>query len=204
MKKIVILVIVLSFSFQFTSCKSDEKKENITVKKEAKYALKNAENNIEWTAYKTTDKIGVNGKFNTVNIINNGEGNTINEAISGTEFSIPVSSIFTKDKSRDFKIQKFFFGIMDNTSLLNGKLTLEDNTNGIAEITMNGKTEKMPFTYTIEGNKFTLSAVMNLEKWDGIKALTSLNNACKDLHSGADGVPKTWNEVAINITSTFK
>lgn len=201
MKKALILLTFLSF--HFIACKSEAKKEIIPEVKKAKFSLTNAENTIGWTAYKTTEKIGVNGKFNKINITKKGEGNSIKEAVNEVEFSIPVSSIFTKDKSRDFKIQKFFFGIMDNTSLLSGKLSLEDNTNGIAEITMNGVTEKLPFKYTIEENKFSLSAIMNIEKWNTNKALTSLNQACKELHSGADGISKTWTEVAINITSTF-
>ncbi|MCH3882352.1 MULTISPECIES: YceI family protein [Tenacibaculum] len=202
MKKLIILLIAVSFSFQFTACKSEVKKE-IEPEKTAKFSLENAENNIGWTAYKTTEKIGVNGQFNKIDITKNGEGNSIKEAINNVEFSIPVSSIFTKDKSRDYKIQKFFFGIMENTSLLSGKLSLTDETNGVAEITMNGITEKLPFTYTIADKTFSMTSIMNIENWKANKALASLNEACKDLHSGADGISKTWNEVALNISSTF-
>ena len=35
------------------------------------------------------------------------------------------------------------------------------------------------------------------EKWDALEALASLNEACKVLHTGADGVSKTWEDVAI-------
>ncbi len=45
---------------------------------------------------------------------------------------------------------------------------------------------------------------MNVNNWDAKNALTSLNNECKDLHKGTDGVSKTWEEVAINISSTFE
>jgi len=45
---------------------------------------------------------------------------------------------------------------------------------------------------------------MNLDTWNGQTAVASLNEACKDLHKGADGVSKTWNEVAIEVTSSFQ
>ena len=93
---------------------------------------------------------------------------------------------------------------MDNTSLLSGKLTLTDDTNGAALITMNGVTADLPFTYTIEGKEFKLNATMNLDNWNAQNAVDSLNVVCKDLHKAADGISKTWSEVSINITSFFK
>ncbi|MGJ8744749.1 YceI family protein [Polaribacter sp.] len=209
MKKVFLLAFVVAVSISFTSCKSDAKKEETkevvekSEKSTAPFSLKTAKNEINFTAYKTTDKVAVGGQFKKVDIIAGGEGNSIKEAINNTDFSIPVSSIFTKDTSRDFKIKKFFFGIMENTKLLSGKLVVTDDTNGVAEIIMNGISEKVPFTYTIVDNVFNMTATMDITKWNAGAALTSLNTQCLDLHKGADGVSKTWSDVALNITSTF-
>ncbi|WP_282072608.1 YceI family protein [Polaribacter atrinae] len=209
MKRVVVLSLLMIVAFNFSSCKSDKKSDEkvddtIKAKKSAVvFSLEKAQNDINFVAYKTTEKIPVGGKFNTVDIISGGEGSTIKEAINNTEFSIPVSSIFTKDTSRDFKIQKLFFGVMENTKLLSGKLMITDATNGVAEIKMNGVTEKVAFTYTIEGKVFNMKATMDVTNWNGSAALASLNEACLDLHKGADGVSKTWSDVALNITSTF-
>jgi hypothetical protein len=206
MKKILILTLILGVSFQFTSCK-DEKKKEIEVEKEVKvypFSLKTAKNSIDWVAYKTTDKLPVKGKFKKVTITKNGEGNTAKEAINGAEFSIPVSSLFTADSSRDFKLKKFFFGVMDNTKLLSGTLNISDEANGTASITMNGVTADLPFTYALEGKEFQLTATMSLDNWSAQKAVESLNVACKELHKAKDGISKTWNEVAINITTVFQ
>lgn len=209
MKKIAILSLLMVVAFNFSSCKSEKKSDQKTEDKiEAKkstaaFSLENAQNEINFVAYKTTDKVPVGGQFKSVDIVAGGEGNSIKEAINNTEFSIPVSSIFTKDTSRDFKIKKFFFGIMENTKLLSGKLLLTDDTNGVAEIKMNGVTENVAFTYTIVGNVFKMSGTMDITKWNAGAALASLNTACNDLHKGADGVSKTWSDVALNITSTF-
>ncbi len=206
MKKVLIVAFIIGISFQFTSCKTEKKKE-VEAKKEVKaspYSLKTAKNSIDWVAYKTTDKLPVKGKFKKITITKNGEGNTAKDAINGTEFSIPVSSLFTADVSRDFKLKKFFFGIMENTKLLSGTLNLSDNTNGIASITMNGVTADLPFTYTLKGKEFKLTSTMNLDNWNAQKAIDSLNVACKELHKSTDGISKTWSEVAINITSVFQ
>jgi hypothetical protein len=209
-KTIIISFLVITTAFNFTACKSDAKKEEgnteaieTSNKSSAPFAVVNANNEINFTAYKTTEKIGVGGQFKKVDVISGGEGTTVIEAINNTEFSIPVSSLFTENTSRDYKIKKFFFGFMDNTKLLSGKLMLTDDTNGIAEIKMNGISQKVPFTYTVVDKTFNMKAVMDVNNWNASAALASLNTVCLDLHRGADGVSKTWSEVALNITSKF-
>lgn len=191
----------------FIACGSDKKEKEITnVKKKstAAFVLNDATNSIGWTAYKTTEKVPVKGKFTKVDIVSGGEGASVKEAINNTEFSIPISSIFTSDTSRDYKIRKFFFGVMADTKLLSGKLVIENDSLGYANITMNGITKKLPFNYTIEGKAFAMQTKMDVLNWNAQNSIDSLNAVCKELHKGLDGVSKTWSEVAIDIKSTFK
>ncbi len=204
MKKLLIILSIGIVSM-LTACKTPGKKET-PIKQQEKtlpFSLKKAKNNINFTAYKTTEKVPVKGLFKTVEILKAGDGKSIKEAINGVEFKVPISGIETNDSSRNFKIQKFFFDVMENTFQLTGKLVLENDTKGYAEFTMNGITEKLPFDYTIEGKTFSLNTVMDINKWNGQKAVASLNEACKELHKGADGISKTWSKVAISIVSTF-
>lgn len=208
MKKSIYYSALFLLTIGFINCKSETTKtstkevEKVAPQSNAKFSLKKAKNSIGWTAYKTTDKIPVNGAFNQVNITANGEGNTISEAINNTEFGIPVSSIFTKDSSRDYKIRKFFFSFM-NTNILKGKLQISTETTGIATIQMNGMTNEVPFTYDISDNVFSMKATLDINAWNAKAAIASLNKVCEELHKGADGVSKTWDEVTLNIQSTF-
>lgn len=211
MKRLILISCLSFLTVQFTSCKNDAKdaSKKEAVKKEVKpeksypYSLKKATNTVDFVAYKTTDKVPVKGTFKTVKVLSGAGGNTIKEAVNGTEFKIPIGSVETNDSSRNLKIQKFFFQMMEATGTLKGKLNIVDEANGFADFTMNGITKKLPFTYTIEGNVFSLDATMDVNEWNGQAALASLNEACKALHSGADGVSKTWNEVAIHIVTIF-
>lgn len=212
MKKIFLSLFVCFTLLLSISCKNETKSntpksETTTIEtpeSAAAFSLQNAESTISWTAYKTTDKVPVKGQFKKVHITAGGEGKNGKDAINNAEFSVPVSSIFTNDKGRDMKIKKFFFGVMDKTELLSGKLVLENDSLGYANLTMNGVTKKMPFTYLLKGKKFHMKAAMQISQWQGEKALASLNTVCKDLHKGADGISKTWDDVAIEITSVFK
>ncbi len=204
-KRFLLLALVSTF---LISCNSGNKETKEESKEEVKkstapFMVANANNDIKFIAYKTTDKVGVPGWFKKVNVKAGGEGESVKEAIHNTEFSIPVSSLFTKDTSRDYKIQKFFFGMMENTELLSGKLMITDDSNGIAKIMMNGYTREVPFTYTIQDKTFSMSSSIDVNDWNAGDALASLNKVCEVLHTGADGVSKTWSEVTLNITSTF-
>ena len=206
MKKNLLVSLLL---VAFLSCKTEKKVNPIKeIKVEApnstaEFSIEKASKQINFTAYKTSDKIPVGGQFKKVNVLSGGEGNTVKEAIHNTEFSIPVSSLFTQNSSRDYKIKKFFFGIMDNTKLLSGKLLLTDTTNGVVEIEMNGVSQKVPFKYSIVDRVFNMKASMDVNDWNASKALASLNNVCLDLHRGADGISITWSEVTLNITTIF-
>lgn len=208
MKKLMTLLVLVAATTIFVNCKSEKKekaKETTETKKStAAFVLADADHKIDWVAYKTTDKVAVKGKFKKVDITSGGEGNSAKEAINDAEFSIPVSSIFTSDSSRDFKIRKFFFGVMNNTKLLSGKFTLENDSIGYVNLTMNGVSKKLPFSYTLEGKQFSMTATMDVLNWNTQSSIDSLNVACKDLHKGLDGISKTWSEVALNISSTFK
>ncbi|MBT2161138.1 hypothetical protein [Zobellia barbeyronii] len=204
MKKIKLIALGLLLVGAF-SCK-DAKKENAEQSTEAQaatetYSLVQDSTKVSFTAYKTTDKLPVGGQFKKINITKAGEGDTALEALNGTEFSIPVSSLFTNDATgtRDPKILEFFFGVMDNTELISGVFKVEaDNTCSI-DVTLNGKTENIALSHkAVSDNALTFDGVMELENWDALDAVASINKACEALHTGKDGVSKTWSDVAVH------
>ncbi len=206
MKKLILLGLLIGTSLLY-SCKETAKdkkndaKENI----QKTYTLDVNKTSVYWTAYKTSDKVPVKGKFTEVTLENVENALSMRAALNGLKFTIPVSSIFSKDTIRDGKLKKFFFGVMKNTTLISGELKITDNSNGVVALTMNGLNKELPFIYNVSGKGvITILATMDLNNWNAQEALTSLNNACKDLHTGKDGVTKTWNDVAIRVVTHIK
>lgn len=206
MRKISILLLAITLSV-FVSCK-EEKKETTTsedVKTTKQFVVKPEATSVKWTAYKTTDKVGVNGEFTTVKF-DNKSGATPEEALNNLSFSIPVSSLFTNDatNTRDAKIKNSFFGSMIDTDLISGTLKYKDSKY-VASLTMNGVTNDLPLEVDIEDERrVTLKGTMDLNNWNAIEALNALNKVCFDLHKGADGVSKTWEDVAIQIETYLR
>lgn len=205
MKKISLLFIAITLSL--TSCKQEKKETKTETTTEAataaKFVVKPEATTVKFTAYKTTDKVGVGGEFTTIKFEEQ-SGDTPEAALNNLNFSIPVSSLFTNDptNTRDAKIKAAFFGAMLDTDLITGSLKYE-NGSAVVSITMNGETQNLPMDVVItDERRVTFTGTMNLADWKALDALASLNKACEALHTGADGVSKTWEDVAIEV-STF-
>lgn len=204
MKKINLLLLVCStilvFNCKETKKESEENPEEVTAVAAEKFNLVADSTKVSFTAYKTTEKKPVGGQFTKINITESNSGATAMDAMNGTAFSIPVSSLFTNDATgtRDPKIKEFFFGIMENTELISGIFKVSEDGKPFIDVTLNGKTGSIPLeAEKTSENRYTFNGVMNLENWDALAAVASINKACEALHTGPDGVSKTWNEVAL-------
>lgn len=205
MKNLILLFIACTF-LTFTSCKNEVKEQNEEKPKielKETFIVSQEKTTVKWTAYKTTEKTPVSGSFKKIKI-DSKEGASPLDALNGIKFSIPVSSLFTDNEERDGKLKASFFGAMLDTELLSGSLSFDENKMCTASIKMNGVTHDLPLTYSAKENNFTFKGVMNLDDWNASEAIEALNKVCFELHKGADGVSKTWNEVAIEITTEIR
>lgn len=195
-----ILVLVASCD-QFKKSKNTGDQFDNTGKK---YSLVAKTTTVFWTGYKTTEKTPVKGQFMKININDPKKADTAKEALDGANFSIPVSSLFSNDEIRDTKLKNLFFGVMDQTEFLSGNLQVENDTLINVALNMNGITKTIPLTYFLDGQMLSMNGKMIIDDWGAQAAFDSLHGACEELHTGADGISKTWNEVAINVESYLK
>ena len=201
MKKtlLVLSIAVASLSYSCKETKKDKMNDEVTNSTEnvkELFSLVTDSTKVSFTAYKTTEKKPVGGTFKTINITKSNSGETALQAINGTEFSIPVSSLFTNDPTgtRDPKI----------TELISGTFIVDGNKCSL-DVTLNGETANIPLeTEMNTEDSYTFTGVMDLKKWNATEALASLNKVCEVLHTGPDGVSKTWDEVAIKGEVLFK
>ena len=209
MKTVQLMAIglLLVSSFSCKEAKKEAEKVGDEIENKETFTVVADSTTIKFTAYKTTDKKGVGGEFTTVNLKNAEAKTSALDALNGLEFSIPISSLFTNDatKTRDPKIMEFFFGVMDNTEFISGTFKFDDAKKCSIDLKLNGVTANLPMEYSVsEGRRVSFSGVMNLETWNALDAVASLNKACEALHTGKDGVSKTWNDVAIEASTYLK
>ncbi|WP_290700565.1 YceI family protein [Lacinutrix sp.] len=204
MKKIVLLSLLTVLAFT-TSCKNEAKVSDTekVVTETANFVVKPEGTSVKWTAYKTTKKVPVGGQFNILKFEDK-KGATPEEALNNLSFSIPISGLFTNNDARDLKLKTSFFGEMLDPEFLKGTIKHNKGTY-TASITMNGITKDLPLDVKItDERRVTMSATMDLKEWDALGALSALNKVCFDLHKGADGISKTWEDVAIEVTTFLR
>lgn len=197
MKNIFRPLLILVLTLTVFACAKEKKSEEKTEIKEA-YTVDAANSTMQWTGYKTTDKVAVNGTFKEIIVKNSESGTSASAALEGLEFEIPVSSIYSKDTIRDGKLKRLFFGAMVNTLNLKGKFSVTDESSGNLALQMNGVTKDLPFTYTLSKDTVLIDAKLDLNVWEAQTAVESIHQACFELHTGADGISKTWDEVGIS------
>lgn len=202
MKKIYVFPLFLFAIILLNSCKENVKNEAISVEKS--YSILADSTVISWTAYKTTAKVPVKGQFTEITIENVKKDSTVLGALNGLKFKIPVSSLYTMDTIRDAKLKEFFFGSLKNSSTITGTVNISKENGSTVEISLNGITRELPIAYIITDNKVTIVGNMELDNWQAKAALEALNVVCKDLHTGEDGISKTWSDVKIEVIAVLR
>ncbi|NOQ73438.1 MAG: hypothetical protein GQ574_15640 [Crocinitomix sp.] len=167
------------------------------------YAYDPAETVLTWTAFKLTERVGVDGTFDEINVTANDGASTLFEVLTGATFDIPVSSLNSQDEVRDPKIKNSFFGIMNETANITGVVSTLSENGGSVEITMNGISKTYDGEVKMDGEQVTFLTQIDLVDFDGQEAVDSLGVVCEAKHTGEDGVNKLWTEVDIAVKTTL-
>ncbi len=167
------------------------------------YKYDEASTSVGWTAFKYTEKTGVSGVFDKVNVLISESSDDMFKTLTGTSFTIPVESVNSKNEDRDAKINAHFFGAMNSTDLISGLVKSINASEATVELTMNGVSKDYTGTVNVDGETVSFMSTINLTDFEAGFAIDSLNVVCNDLHTGKDGISKLWTEVDINVTTTL-
>jgi len=157
---------------------------------------------VEWTAYKTPRKIGVDGGFLATVYHGKTEAKSIQELLLKSRVQLEVNNVDTKDPFRDAKLVQFFFNMMQgavidadiksiNGSDRKGKL--------IVNVGMNNKAIDVPLQYEVKDGLFRAKGILNLIDFNAQEPLKMLTLNCYAPHEG-----KTWEDVAVGFSFEIK
>lgn len=203
MKRSIIALAFAGLITGLTSCggKEEQTTEQVKEEKACFYSYNKEMTVLEWTAFKFTEKKGVTGTFNEINVSGIERSDDPKKLIESLSFKIPTATVETQNEERNGKIAKLFFGTI-GTEEINGKVkSLSDNGKATIQIEMNGMKQDVVGDYTLEEGKFSFNATIDVMKWNGGAGITALNTACKDLHTGTDGKSKLWSEIELSFTT---
>ena len=158
---------------------------------------------LTWTAFKLTEKVGVNGTFDQIDVTANDGAENMYDVLSGATFEIPVATVNSQDPVRDPKIRDFFFGNMAETANISGSMVSVTDGSGTVSITMNGVAVEYDGEIKTEDETITFLTTIDITDFQAQTALDSLGEACAEKHTGEDGVRKFWTDVDIAVKTTL-
>jgi len=197
-----LIPVFLVTTFLIASCGSGNEQKSATDNQaDCPYALVDTSVAVKWTAYKTTEKLGVSGTFDIVSVSGVRNSSDLLEMFKNASFEIPVASINSANPDRDKKIFGYFFSNMSNTALLAGQVLETSADKWKVGLVMNEVRDTLEFDFNESEGNIRLIGSMDLAKWNALASADSLNQVCYDLHKGADGVSKLWPDVSLEITA---
>ncbi|OBV28619.1 hypothetical protein BKN38_06920 [Helicobacter sp. CLO-3] len=159
-----------------------------------------------FTAFKTAKKAAVNGTFNNI-AFKFGKGDDIAAQLEGATATMEAMAINLGDDVKDKNLKDNFFSFFkkDKKGAQPIKVTFRNVRAGenvgtiLANVSMNGKNQKVPMLYTIENNTITAKGVIDVLDFGLGDAFDKLAAACKDLHEGT-----SWTQVEISFSAPLK
>ena len=163
---------------------------------------------LEWTAYKFTKKTAVKGGFTTTTVSGKTTADSLANLVMGLAMKIDGASIESGDPGRNVTVKQFFFEKFNPPFQMSAKVVAAqgDDTAGsfTIELDMNGVQKAIPFAYTAtpEG-VLTAKSGFDMNDYQLQGPYDSIHKACETLHTGEDGVSKTWADVDLTVTGKF-
>ena len=189
MKFSLILTGLLTFTYQGTQAACT-------------YSLVDGSEKVTWTGFKFTEKTGVSGTFDKLTVSHKTADN-LKELLESINFKIDTKSINSGNPARDATLQKTVFGFLSVPKSIKGSVVNATKKNIDVKMTLNQKMDTT-FSYTAKEGRITALGSIDLAQNGLIKGFNALKEACKILHTGANGASKTWADVQIKLEANYE
>jgi len=204
MKNTLVLLASALIVFGFTSCKGESTEKIDDPIQSCFYTYNEGATTFQWTAFKTTERVGVSGTFNKIKVASDASDDPM-VVLKSMSFSMETPSVETNNEDRNKKVANYFFGTI-NTPVITGRVLSINETSGecTLEVLMNGISVEVPGDFAFTDNAFTFETVVNVQSWNALSGIEALNTVCEELHTGADGISKLWPEVQLSFKTRLK
>ena len=155
---------------------------------------------LKFTGYKFTEKAGVSGTFKKIDwsIPKNTVGSI--DFLKNISLKIDTWSIDAGNSARNVNITESLFKNWGDR-YINAKAVKLDTQKKVLVMSMSvGKvTKNVEFKYKTDKNKIFFNSEIDLINLGFENAFSKLSELCSALHTGKDGVAKTWSTVDIEV-----
>ncbi|GMB92378.1 YceI family protein [Helicobacter bizzozeronii] len=157
---------------------------------------------MSFTAFKTAKKVGVEGTFDHVLYRFNKDTSSVAHMLDKATATINVAQVNLHDETKTKNVKEAFFDQFKDQSL---KVTFRNVVAGenqgtlLASVRMNGKSVKVPMSYTIKDKELVATGVLDIMEFGLKEAFHKLAAACSAQHEKL-----TWSQVQITFKAGLK
>ena len=146
---------------------------------------------VKWVSYKTLAKIGVGGNFSKTDLsVAHANAATVAKMLEGSSVSLSLGDIDAHMALKNQNIAEFFTANLSTKNII-AKIISADAKKLLVSITLNGKTQKIPMSYTTKDGHIQANGVIDALDFDLVPALRTLNK------NVAGHKNKGWNDISI-------
>lgn len=167
------------------------------------HQIKEGSEKITWTGFKYTKKAPVSGSFDKLTFKQNTEAESMADLLNSIEFEIDTNSVNSGNPARDSTLKKSVFGFTKEEAKISGKFKNATQLDVIANLIFNEEMETK-LNLSAQDGKLVATGSIDLLKNGLQKSYDSVHLACKGLHTGEDGVSKTWSTVDLKIEADYE
>lgn len=168
------------------------------------FKIKEGTEKLTWTGYKYTKRAAVSGTFKRISFKQT-EADSLQNLLRSISFEVATDSLDSGNSARDATLKTTVFNLLK----IPGKITgvVKGVKDSVASVIMTFNQEmEVPFEILTEkgANNFLIRATLDLTK-NGLKPnYEAVHNTCEKLHTGEDGVSKTWANVDLKVEASFE
>jgi lysozyme family protein len=156
----------------------------------------------KWTGFKYTEKTAVSGTFDKIEFSQNSSSESIADLMKSLSFEVHTDSINSGNPARDATLQKTVFAFLKVPQKISGKVTSATTKEAVAQLMINEPTQVI-LSLDAKDGKLKAKGNLDLMKNGLKKSYDAVHQACEGLHTGSDGVSKTWSTVEIEIKANY-
>ncbi|CAM2812059.1 YceI family protein [Helicobacter felis] len=157
---------------------------------------------MSFTAFKTPKKAAVEGTFDGVQYHFNKDTSSVVRMLDKASASIDVTHVNLHDELKSKNVKEAFFDLFKDKNLkvfFRNVVEGENQGSILATVRMNGRSVKVPMTYTIENNELTATGLLDVLEFGLKDAFAKLAKACEVQHEKL-----TWSQVRITFKAGLK
>ncbi len=159
---------------------------------------------ITGTGYKTSEKIGVDGNFPGVKLNKAEKKKTPKELLKDLVVTVDLVSLDSGNSLRDKNLRETLFSNILGDSVVEVKVDQIEKDKLKTTMKINEQTQKIDFTYKVDGDKITAEGVFDAVKFALGDQIAALKKRCGSLHTGEDGKSVTWTDFKVSVLAPLK